>query len=79
MYYLYIIIAQYYINDVMVLYFFNLTNSTYVPNSTIDNLLVERVVELNMMNMGILCIIIALLSVITFYIVILYLKNIPKE
>jgi hypothetical protein len=54
------------------------TNSTYVPNSTIDSLIIDRVVSLNVTNMGIICIIIALLSVIIFYNVIQYLKLQPK-
>jgi hypothetical protein len=57
----------------------NLTNIGYIPNSTIDSLIVDRVVELNMINMGILCIIIAILSIIIFYIVMCYLKSVPKD
>jgi hypothetical protein len=60
-------------------WFQNLTNSTYIPNSTIDSLVIDRVVELNLINMGILCVIIAILSVIIFYIVMCYLKSVPKS
>jgi len=54
------------------------SNSTYVPNSTIDSLVIDRVVSLDVTNMGILCVIVALLSVIIFYVVISYMKKQPK-
>jgi len=60
-------------------WFENLTNVSYTPNSTIDSLVIDRVVELNLINMGILCVIIALLSIIVFYVVMCYLKSVPKQ
>jgi len=56
----------------------NLINSSYVPNSTVDSLVLDRVVSLDITNMGVLCIIISLLSVIIFYTIIQYMKKQPK-
>jgi hypothetical protein len=60
------------------MWFQNLTNSSYVPNSTLDSLVADRVVSLDLVGMGILCVIISLLSVVIFYTIMQYLKNTPK-
>lgn len=65
-----------YINkDVLNMWLQNLTNSSYIPNSTIDSLVIDRVVTLDLNNMGILCLIIAIISSFIIYITIKYLKN----
>ena len=53
----------------------NLTDSSYIPNSTMDSLVIDRVVTLDLNNMGILCLIIAIISSFIIYITIKYLKN----
>jgi hypothetical protein len=53
----------------------DIINSSYIPNSTVDSLVLNRVVSLDITNMGILCLIISLLSVIVFYVIIKYMKN----
>jgi hypothetical protein len=65
-----------YINkDVLNMWLENLTDSSYIPNSTMDSLVIDRVVTLDLNNMGILCLIIAIISSFIIYITIKYLKN----
>lgn len=51
-------------------------NETFsIPNSTMDALVVDRVVSINIFNMGIIIVIITLLLVIVLLIVNQYLKD----
>jgi hypothetical protein len=56
-----------------------MVNMSYIPNSTLDSLVLDRVVSLNFISMGILCLIIAVISGIIFYVMIRYLKQNPID
>ena len=50
-------------------------NISSIPNSTMDSLILNRVVSIDLFNVGILILIISIVSVILFAIVMDYLKH----